>query len=191
MAARYCLNITFLVFSTTISNILWSIKTTFKVSNCTHFKHKLLHKYLSDILLGLPYCVKVENEIKFNFGVNCNILYVDTKKLIFLDTTQSHSRNIFNTVKKVWTLKGKIKLRKLEENLSPLTFVSSKISHHIILQELNTPWSSVEPTSETSGTLFYNGRELNCERLVWILTVLRSFYDSIDDILSFKIYYRE
>jgi len=35
--------------------------------------------------------------------------------------TQSHSRNsIFNTVKDALTLKRKIKLRKLEENFSPL-----------------------------------------------------------------------
>ena len=120
MAARYCLNITFIVFSTAISNILWSIKNTFKVSNLIHFKHKLLHKYLSDILLGLLYCAKVQNEIKFHFGVNCNILHVDTNTLIFLYTTQNHSRNIFNRVKKVLTLKRKIKLWKLEENVSPL-----------------------------------------------------------------------
>jgi hypothetical protein len=38
IAARHCLNITFAVFSTAFSNILLSIKTTFKVSNCHPFQ---------------------------------------------------------------------------------------------------------------------------------------------------------
>jgi len=81
----------------------------------------MLHKYLSDILLGLLYCTKAQNEIKFHFGVNCDILHVDTKSHIFLVTTLSHLRNnIINTVKNTLTLKPKIKLPKAEENFSPL-----------------------------------------------------------------------
>ena len=111
---------------------------------------------------------------------------------IFLFTTQNHSRNnIFKTVKNFLTLKPKIKLRKVEDNFCPLHLHLRKsftiefcrnLTHHAVV--------SIQP-QEPLLHYYVNGRELNCEWLVLMLTVWNSFHDLWNDILSFKGYYRE